>query len=248
MRNVIRQWVIGIFYPYQCPFCRTIVGGGHPDLCASCRENIKKISEPRCKKCGRPIRVPEKEFCGDCEEKPHLYEEGMALYLYEGEVRKAVHRLKFQNQRVYGEIFGKAMAEAFEEKIKKWGVEAVIPVPMYKKKQRKRGYNQAELLAREVAQRLELPLLCDLVVRTRDTKPQKELTGKERENNLKKAFLMVDDAVKLRKILIVDDIYTTGSTVDAMADVLKRHGVEAVYFISLCIGQGEGDGCDDGRV
>ena len=115
----------------------------------------------------------------------------------------------------------------------------MIPVPMYRKKQRLRGYNQAELLAREIADQRNLPLICDLVLRVKNTKPQKELEGKDREENLKKAFIITKNDVKLRKILIVDDIYTTGSTVDAIAEVLKKSGVEEIYFLSLCIGGSE---------
>lgn len=231
------------------------------EICDSCRKKIKKISEPRCKRCGRPIRSKEQEFCHDCQNKKHIYKEGMAVYLYKGEVRKAVHRMKFQNQRVYARIFGelvythpivasanqrvyarifgRLMAKEAEEKIQRWGAEAVIPVPMYRKKQRLRGYNQAELLAREIADQRNLPLICDLVLRVKNTKPQKELEGKDREENLKKAFIITKNDVKLRKILIVDDIYTTGSTVDAIAEVLKKSGVEEIYFLSLCIGGSE---------
>ena len=147
--------------------------------------------------------------------------------------------MKFQNQRVYARIFGRLMAKEAEEKIQRWGAEAVIPVPMYRKKQRLRGYNQAELLAREIADQRNLPLICDLVLRVKNTKPQKELEGKDREENLKKAFIITKNDVKLRKILIVDDIYTTGSTVDAIAEVLKKSGVEEIYFLSLCIGGSE---------
>ena len=94
-------------------------------------------------------------------------------------------------------------------------------------------------LAKEIADQLNLPLICDFVARVRDTRPQKELEGKARENNLKKAFIITKNDVKLKKILIVDDIYTTGSTIDAVADVLKTYGVEEIYFLSLCIGGSE---------
>ncbi|MDO4453008.1 MAG: ComF family protein [Eubacteriales bacterium] len=236
---MIKMWMAGIFYPSRCPFCQKVMVGGKLEICDSCRKKIKKISEPQCKRCGRPIRSKEQEFCPDCQRKRHLYREGMAIYLYKEEVRKAVHRMKFQNQRAYAQIFGRLMAKEAEEKTKRWKVEAVVPVPMYRKKQRLRGYNQAELLAREIADELNLPLICDLVARVRNTKPQKELEGKDRENNLKKAFIITKNDVKLRKILIVDDIYTTGSTVDAIAEVLKKSGVEEIYFLSLCIGGSE---------
>ena len=156
MKNMVRQWIVGIFYPYKCPFCRKVIEGGHPGICTQCQRKIKKISQPCCKKCGRPVKLWEQEFCPDCTEKGHFYDEGMALYLYEQEVRKAVHRMKFQNHRVYGEVFGEAMACEMRRRIENWGVEAVIPVPMYKKKQRKRGYNQAELLAKKISEVLDL--------------------------------------------------------------------------------------------
>lgn len=238
-KTMIREWMTGILYPPKCPFCQRITLGGTPTICTSCEEKVKKISEPRCKKCGRPIPSKEEEFCRDCQKRNHLYEEGMAVYVYEGEVRKAVHRMKFQNRRVYGDIFGGVMAEQARDKIIAWGVEGIVPVPMYRKKQKKRGYNQAELLAHKVAEELNLKLYDDLVVRVRDTRPQKELSGKDRENNLKKAFIIPQNDVELKKILVVDDVYTTGSTINAVADVLRRCGAEKIYFLSLCIGRGE---------
>ena len=237
--SMIKMWIAGIFYPLRCPLCQNLMAGGKLEICDSCKKKIKKISEPRCKKCGRPIRLKEQEFCHDCQKKHHIYKEGAAIYLYKEEIRKAVHRMKFHNQRIYAKIFGRIMAKEAKEKIRMWGIEAVIPVPMYRKKQKIRGYNQAELLAKEIADQLNLPLICDFVARVRDTRPQKELEGKARENNLKKAFIITKNDVKLKKILIVDDIYTTGSTIDAVADVLKTYGGEEIYFLSLCIGGSE---------
>ena len=234
---MVGEWIRGIFYPFQCPFCQEILPGGQRRICASCQKKIKRIIEPRCKKCGRPIRLEEQEFCYDCRRKKHSYEEGIAVYVYEGRVRRAVHQMKFQNRRVYAEIFGAVMAEEVRKKIELWDIKAVVPVPMYKKKQRERGYNQAELLARKVSDVLHIEMKSDLVVRVRDTKPQKELEKKDRENNLKKAFSVKQNEVKLKNILLVDDIYTTGSTIDALADTLKKHGVEKIYFLALCIGK-----------
>ena len=116
--------------------------------------------------------------------------------------------------------------------------DAFIPVPLHRTRQDKRGYNQAELLARELSRLFGVPTRSDIVKRTKKTLPQKQLNAISRQNNLKKAFNIGSDVVKLNKTIIIDDIYTTGSTLDAVASELKRHGVGKIYFITLCIGEG----------
>lgn len=102
----------------------------------------------------------------------------------------------------------------------------------------KRGYNQAALLAAELGKQLDIPVLTGFVERTRNTRPQKELEGAKRQNNLKKAFKIVQNDVKLNTIVIIDDIYTTGSTIDAVAQACREAGVKHVYFAALAIGRG----------
>lgn len=116
--------------------------------------------------------------------------------------------------------------------------DSIVPVPVHASRKRERGYNQAELVAAELSRLTGIRMYGDLVRRVRKTVPQKELTIQERQNNLKKAFNITTNVVKLNKTILVDDIYTTGSTLDAVAMELKRHGVKAVYFIALCIGEG----------
>lgn len=113
-----------------------------------------------------------------------------------------------------------------------------MPVPVHASRRRSRGYNQAELVASEMSRLTGITMYDKLVKRVRKTVPQKELSIQERQNNLKKAFNITSNDVKLKKTILVDDIYTTGSTLDAVAMELKRHGVKSVYFIALCIGDG----------
>lgn len=114
----------------------------------------------------------------------------------------------------------------------------MIPVPVSRKKMQKRGYNQAALIARQLAEKTGIPTDLHSLARIRDTIPQKELNHQERRKNLNNAFKMDQNAVKYKKVLLVDDIYTTGSTIDACAVALKEAGVQQVYFISLSIGAG----------
>ena len=116
-------------------------------------------------------------------------------------------------------------------------IEAIVPVPMYLKKERYRGYNQAALFGRALSEKMDIPCIPRLMIRVKDTRPQKELNGRERENNVKNAFQSPDNVVKYKRILIVDDIYTTGSTLEACAGELKKAGVSEIYSACLCIGR-----------
>ena len=116
--------------------------------------------------------------------------------------------------------------------------DALIPIPLHRKRLVKRGYNQAELLAEAVGRKLGVPVYGKLVKRVKNTAPLKRQNPQERQNNLKKAFIIMQNDVKLDTIILIDDIYTTGSTVDEVTDVLKRHGVKKVYVITLACGAG----------
>ena len=114
----------------------------------------------------------------------------------------------------------------------------MIPVPMYRRKERKRGYNQAALLAKTLADIMKLDYVPDMVRRVVNTRPQKELSDVGRENNLKNAFQVSDNIVQYKHVLLVDDIYTTGSTAEAVAEELCKAGVGKVYFLAACIAKG----------
>ena len=149
-----------------------------------------------------------------------------------------MYRFKYSNKREYAAFFAGIAAEQYTEWMQRIGAEVIVPVPMYRRKQKLRGYNQAEVFARELSRRTGIPYRMDLVSRMRDTKPQKNLNDTERKNNLKNAFHVSQDIVKYRYILLVDDIYTTGSTVDAIAQAILQTGVIDIYSLSICIGKG----------
>lgn len=122
-------------------------------------------------------------------------------------------------------------------KIIEWGAQALIPVPLHKSRQRTRGYNQAQLIAEELGKRMNMRVVDDLLYRVKKTKAQKNLNAFERENNLKKAFKIVQNDVKLNSVILIDDIYTTGSTLDEAAHCLQECGIGNIYFIVLSIGE-----------
>ena len=142
------------------------------------------------------------------------------------------------NKREYADFYAKEAVRIYGDWIRRKQIEAIVPVPMYRLKEKGRGYNQAAVFARTLGEKMNLPVEKRMVKRIRNTTPQKELNDVERKINLKKAFQLVPNIVKYRKILIVDDIYTTGSTIDAVAEVLLQAGVDEIYFLCISIGEG----------
>lgn len=241
--EVVRS-VLHILYPVRCPLCDELVNrgkepGGYP-VCSKCRETAKRAKEPVCKKCGKPLTDTRREYCADCNFHPHYFEQGKALWVHQGKVKESVYRLKYHNRREYGKSFGQEMAKEYAGWIRRKGIQGIIPIPLHKKRRWQRGYNQAEIIAKELGKQLQLPVYTEVLKRSIDTKPQKELDNKERKENLKRAFDA--DIGKLPQnvtcVLLVDDIYTTGSTMDGAARALKSAKVKNVYSLCVSIGKG----------
>lgn len=162
--------------------------------------------------------------------------QGKSLYLYRGVIKQTMYRFKYSNRREYAKNFAKYAVKQYGDWIKRNHIQVIVPVPMYLPKQKKRGYNQAESFAGELSWLTGIPMDKNLIIRIKDTTPQKELNDTQRKNNLKNAFQNGKSIVQYSHVLVVDDIYTTGSTAQAVAKELIKQGVRHVYFMSICIG------------
>lgn len=149
-----------------------------------------------------------------------------------------MYELKYCHNRDVAEFFGKALAAEFGDYIRGVGIDAIVPIPLHRKRKRQRGYNQAELIANELSRVCGIPVYPNLLKRVRVTRAQKELNDAERKNNVKNAFQLCKNGVKLNQILLVDDIYTTGATLDAAVRPLLESGAQAVYGVTVCVGRG----------
>jgi len=233
----IGEGVLNLLFPPRCPFCESIQKIHAPGICPECSQKLIYIREPRCMKCGKQLAQEEKEYCRDCTTHSHLFCQGRALYQYSS-VAGAIFRFKYKGKKEYGRIFGEEMAYFLGDYIRYLRPDALIPVPLHPVRRRIRGYNQSQVLAEVVGSCLNIPVKSDLVRRIRNTRALKTLNSKERLNNLKNAFILDRNGVKLDTVIIVDDIYTTGTTIDALAKVLLEAGVKKVFFITLAIGEG----------
>ena len=233
--------VLEVLYPKRCPICEGIVLPKGAFVCEKCYEALQWVNAPYCMKCGKPMEDETREYCHDCQNKSFHYEYGYGMWVYDENLRKSMVGFKYKNKREYAEFYIHELITHYEEKIRRMNVDVIIPVPIHRRRYRQRGYNQAALLATGLGKALNIHVEEELLLRTRYTMPQKNLDDKERQKNLKKAFL-INRSTKYdyvgKKILLIDDIYTTGSTIEVCTNVLLQAGVSKVYFVSLCIGKG----------
>lgn len=225
-----------LLFPLRCPVCDEIVTPFGQKICPGCTAKRKILTSPYCMKCGKKVQE-QRELCEDCRNKKHLFFRGRALYEYES-MAGSIYRFKYGGRQEYAEFYGEEMANVLGDFVRGIKPDALIPIPLHKSRQRKRGYNQAALLARTLGHRLNVPVMEDYLLRVKNTTPLKLLNPKERQNNLKRAFNIVQNDVKLKTVIVVDDIYTTGSTVDEAAETLLACGAEKVYFVALACGAG----------
>ena len=226
-----------LLYPRRWVLCDRALPAGTEGVCADCAGKLRVIREPWCLKCGKPLRDERAEYCVDCRQRTHAFLQGRALYEYKS-VSRSMLRFKAGGRYEYGRFYGRRLAEELGDTIRSWKPECIVAVPVHRSRLRTRGYNQAEVIARSLGRELGIPVDTRLIKRSKKTVPLKNLTLAERQNNLKKAFKLCRNDVKLKTIIVVDDIYTTGSTMDAVAQVLKGAGIERVYCVCAAIGKG----------
>lgn len=235
----LKEGLLDWLYPPRCPVCGEIVPAGDDRVCSACRNGFRRVVPPVCCRCGR-MTEQEEEFCEDCRKKRFSYVQGFPVWVYNQAMRRSIADFKYRGRKEYAVYYGQEFAKAYGRRLKELSVQALIPVPLYWKKCRKRGYNQAELFAEEIGRRLGIVVCRDYLFRVRDTVPQKDLNDRQRYANLKSAFAVDQQKRRyyagIKNVVLVDDIYTTGSTVEMCTKVLLRAGIEKVYFASISIG------------
>ncbi len=230
------------FYPRRCPVCDRVLPFRSGNICPGCFSKLSFTRSPVCRKCGKEVLGEAEEYCRDCSRRRKSFEYGFALLNYDETARHSMARIKYQGRREYMDFYGEAIAARYGKQIARMEAGALIPVPVHRKRKRERGFNQAEALAEAISENLPfpVPVRADILIRNKSTLPQKDLTAAERLKNLSRAFEADGSRISLRmkNVILVDDIYTTGSTAEACTRALLRAGVEKVYLLNVCIGHG----------
>lgn len=217
--------LLDLLYPPRCAGCNR--GGAW--LCAGCRASVRGPDPPLCPRCGQSMPGPE---CRACVASPPLTDAVRAAGRYEGALRQAIHRLKYGNMTAAAPALAELLLGAYNAA--GWRCDLVAPTPLHPSRERQRGYNQAAALAAPLARALGLPCAPRALQRSRRTADQIGLDAAGRRANVAGAFLVArPDVVAGRSVLLVDDVATTGSTLDACAHALRASGATSVYGLVL---------------
>ncbi len=225
--------LLNIVFPRRCPVCGDIVTPDGGRICGGCVGILKYAEEPCCLKCGVPLKDDADGYCPGCSGRERFFDRGRAAFIYDDVLSLSIYGFKYHGRQEYAAFYADEIIKRLGRFIEAVSPEALVPIPLHKSRYRKRGYNQAELIAERLSRRLGIPCEPGLLIREKNTKPQKDLGEKERQNNLKKAFKIGRNDVSLSTVMLIDDIYTTGSTMDSAAACLKENGVKGVFFIVL---------------
>ena len=230
LKNFIEFFDDSMFPEYSCFVCGREIEGLEYHICDDCKKNLPFIDGHVCSKCGQPI-LKGSAYCDNCRSREFVFDEARAVFEYNEQTKGTILGVKYRNEKYLAKFFAKFMFDTLEN----WGidVDVVIPVPTTKTRLKERGYNQAELMANELAKLLEVPILANAVSKRENTQKQKELTFKERQENMKGVFSLDKRFIlNFKNILIVDDVFTTGATVNELSKELRKGNSAKIYVIT----------------
>ena len=226
---------LDFFFPARCFVCRKEIFPTQ-NICKTCSSQIKYISSPICIQCGIPFgsKIGRNHLCGDCSTSELYFSKARAVGYYEGVLQEAIHQFKYNKKTFLAKHLGALMANYDLDSFDFKSYDSMIPVPLHFKRLRERGFNQALSLARYIGKRYDTPVDFKSLRRIRWEAPQINLGKIERARNVKGAFVLYyKSRFKDKDILIIDDVYTSGATVNECAKVLKKAGVASVDVFTL---------------
>lgn len=228
MRSKLYRWswaALDLLFPPNCASC----GNPGQRWCQVCRAQVIRIESPFCNLCGQPTNNA--ELCCRCKDKPTKLTAIRSWAVFDGPVRNALHRVKYFRDVALAEVLSHEL-HIFVKELN-WPLNLILPVPLSKQRLKERGYNQAAILARPLAWDMGLPIQEKALRRIKDTASQVGLDYDQRKKNVSDAFVAVEKLVARKNVLVVDDVATSGSTLDACADALWAAGVSKVYGLTL---------------
>jgi len=228
------QTLLDWIYPPTCIACKALLPLNEPErfICVSCRDIFEPILHPNCLKCGAPTDAPV-VHCASCRGRKFYFSHNISTFTYDELMRELINDMKFNRKKRVAQGLGILWANSTDRNLS--SVDFFIPVPMHRKKQNERGFNQAETLTIPLAKAFQIPML-PILARTVDTVPQSEVHPSRRAENVKDIFLVTDpSAVKNKNIILTDDIFTTGASLNECAKALKKAGAGDISCMTLAI-------------
>ena len=242
MIEYITEGLLNLVFPLDCKICeKPIRESKGYSICEDCFKTIELIEHPYCVKCGKPLLLTDffeqnrEILCLDCKRKKYSFEFSRSTGIYDKVLKKCIHLLKYQGEKKLAKPLGKLMVDyllkndEFENKL-----DLIIPVPLHKNDLKKRGFNQSVLLGKVIGDYFSIPVGESVLIKKKITPFQVNLSKKEREKNILKAFLVEKpEKIKGRNILILDDVFTTGATVEECAKELMKARAKNIFVLTL---------------
>lgn len=241
----IANMLLDIIYPVRCVVCSEIYrnNNGEIKICEKCINKITFITIEYCKKCGRELSQKfyqsnytdsNSEVCENCKGRNFYFTKNIACFTYKEEIRTSLFKIKYRGSPDYCKTYGILMYERLKQSLSYDNFDIIIAVPLHKKKYRDRGFNQAFLLAKKISELCNIPIIDNCLVRIRNTSAQKDLSPEQRIINIQGSMAIKDiSKIIYKKILLVDDIYTTGITLNECSKVLIENGAAEVTCITM---------------
>lgn len=230
---------LDLAFPRFCAGCGRAVGRESLHICWECLARVWPVQAPHCRTCGNPVsgRVTDEYDCAWCMRRKPSFDRARSAVHYDGVITGIIAAFKYEQAVHLSVDLGMFLVACVRTHYQVGDIDAVLFVPLYHRRERERTYNQAGLLAAEAAAALHRPLVSRCLFRTRDTRSQTELSGNERRENVRGAFCTKNESwIEGRRLLLVDDVMTTGATVDECALVLKQAGAAGVRVATLARG------------
>ena len=237
MLNNLLETLSAFVFPVDCEICGVAVHP-HPPLgvCGGCQAEVKLIAPPHCQGCGRTLtgKMPR---CAECRTESYAFDQAYACAAYQGAMRQLIHAFKFENRKYLKHFFVKTMTEFMNSHLTAATVDGILPVPIDKDRRLERGFNQSELISMEISRVFGIPHSSGNLIHLRPGAVQSQLAKNQRQLNVKGAFLVRNaDEFHSKRLLLIDDILTTGYTASECAKMLKKAGATSVTVLALARG------------
>lgn len=231
------SYILKLIFPERCIFCGhpTKLYSENPNVCEECSGRVHLLFFEKCIQCGADLQNHSNPYCPACHRMHFICTDGVSAFRYR-DIKKTIFHFKYSGYRTDGPLLAKYMADCLLQG-KCSGIlnaDTIVPVPISAKKEKKRGFNQTAVLAEVLSSELGIACCPDMLERVKNTVPQSRLTGLERKYNVMNVFKLNDRyEIQNKNILLVDDIFTTGSTIEECARILMLAGADKVYFVTL---------------
>ena len=227
--------VTGIFFQNGCIVCGRATTFA---VCTDCSNSIRYIQQPYCTKCGQPFTTHSgiSHICYDCIKGKNKFTLSRAVFEYNGAIVKLIHRFKFGDRVNLSSFFSEELFKLYKAHFAAKDITAILPVPLSTHRLKHRSYNQTQLLAEALSRKLSIPVFPQILEKIKETPPQSRLSAEKRRENVKDAYAVADRvSLKGKRVLLIDDVITTGATVNACTKALLRAGIKQVYVTTLAM-------------